>query len=100
MVEDPERIIALVDRWLKEGRCKRLVVNLKFGRTDPVALLRRAELLRRHCPGLKARHLFHDREEFTLVKRRTPRAVLGRSLGLGRTWAQSERAERFRISGT
>lgn len=70
MVEDPERIIALVDRWLKEGWCKRLVVNLKFGRTDPVALLRKAELLRRHCPGLKARHLFHDREEFTLVGER------------------------------
>jgi 23S rRNA (cytidine2498-2'-O)-methyltransferase len=67
MVEDPERIVALVDRWLKEGWCKRLVVNLKFGRTDPIALLRRAEVLRRHCPGLKARHLFHDREEFTLV---------------------------------
>jgi 23S rRNA (cytidine2498-2'-O)-methyltransferase len=74
MVEDPERIVALVDRWLKEGWCKRLVVNLKFGRTDPVALLRRAEILRRHCPGLKARHLFHDREEFTLVGETRPRS--------------------------
>jgi 23S rRNA (cytidine2498-2'-O)-methyltransferase len=73
MVEDPERVIALVDRWLKEGWCKRLVVNLKFGRTDPVALLRRAEVLRRYCPELKARHLFHDREEFTLVGVVAPR---------------------------
>jgi 23S rRNA (cytidine2498-2'-O)-methyltransferase len=70
MVEDPERIIALVDRWLKEGWCKRLVVNLKFGRVDPVALLRKTELIRRHCSILKARHLFHDREEFTLVGER------------------------------
>ena len=31
------------------------------------ALLRRAENLRRHCSPLRARHLFHDREEFTLV---------------------------------
>ena len=70
MVEDPERIIALVDRWLKEGWCKRLVVNLKFGRVDPVALLRKTELIRRHCSTFKARHLFHDREEFTLVGER------------------------------
>ena len=70
MVEDPERIIALVDRWLKEGWAKRFVVNLKFGRVDPVALLRKTELIRRHCSTLKARHLFHDREEFTLVGER------------------------------
>ncbi len=70
MVEDPERIVNLVERWLKEGWCRRLVVNLKFGRTDPVPLLRRAEILRRYVPELKARHLFHDREEFTLVGER------------------------------
>ena len=67
MVEDPERIVLLVERWLKEGWCRRLVVNLKFGRTDPVPLLRRAEILRQYIPKLMARHLFHDREEFTLV---------------------------------
>lgn len=72
MVEDPERIVLLVERWLKEGWCRRLVVNLKFGRTDPVPLLRRAEMLRRFVPDLKARHLFHDREEFTLVGERRP----------------------------
>lgn len=70
MVEDPERIIALVDRWLKEGWAKRFVVNLKFGRTDPIPLLRKIEVIRRHCASLKARHLFHDREEFTLVGER------------------------------
>ena len=32
--------------------------------------IRRAEALRRYCPELKARHLFHDREEFTLVGER------------------------------
>ena len=70
MVEDPERIAALVERWLREGWCRRLIVNLKFGRTDPIPLLRRAEMLRKSCPDLKARHLFHDREEFTLVGER------------------------------
>lgn len=70
MVEDPEQIVALVERWLKAGWCRRFVVNLKFGRVDPVALLRRAEVLRKYCATLKMRHLFHDREEFTLVGER------------------------------
>ena len=70
MLEDPERIVGLVDRWLTDGWCRRFVVNLKFGRTDPIALLRRAESLRRLCSTLRARHLFHDREELTLVGER------------------------------
>lgn len=70
MVEDPERIAALVEGWLKKGWCRRFVVNLKFGRRDPLPLLRRAESLRPLCAVLKVRHLFHDREEFTLVGER------------------------------
>lgn len=70
MVEDPERIIALTERWLSQGWCRRLVVNLKFGRIDPLRLLDQAGILRRRCPDLKARHLFHDREELTLVGER------------------------------
>lgn len=70
MVEDPERILALLERWLDAGWCRRFVVNLKFGRTDPVALLRRAESLRRRCAVLRLRHLYHDREEFTAVGER------------------------------
>lgn len=67
MVEDPGRIADLVERWLQNGWCRRLVVNLKFGRNDPLPLLRRAEQLRARCSVLKCRHLFHDREEFTVV---------------------------------
>lgn len=67
MVEDPEKVLALVARWLEKGWCRRLVVNLKFARRDPLALLRSAEGLRAHCRILRARHLFHDREELTLV---------------------------------
>jgi 23S rRNA (cytidine2498-2'-O)-methyltransferase len=70
MVEDPERIVVMLERWLDAGWCRRFVVNLKFGRTDPVALLRRAESLRARCSALKFRHLFHDREEFTVVGER------------------------------
>ncbi|MEK7382243.1 MAG: SAM-dependent methyltransferase [Elusimicrobiota bacterium] len=67
MVSDPERIIALSDRWLVEGWCRRLVVNLKFDRRDPLRLLEQAGVLRRRCGAFKARHLFHDREELTLT---------------------------------
>lgn len=70
MVEDPSRIADLLERWLTQGWCRRFVVNLKFGRVDPLPLLRRAERLRPLCAALKARHLFHDREEFTLVGER------------------------------
>lgn len=70
MLSDPERIIALTDRWLAEGWCRRLIVNLKFGRRDPLRLLEQAGVLRRRCAFLKARHLFHDREELTLAAER------------------------------
>ncbi len=68
MVEDPERIVVLVRRWLKEGLCRRFVVNLKFARKDPLALLRLVDAeLSPSCGVLRARHLYHDREELTLV---------------------------------
>ena len=70
MVEDPDRITDLLGRWLDEGWCRRFVVNLKFGRHDPLRVLRRTEELRPRCSLLRARHLFHDREELTLVGER------------------------------
>jgi 23S rRNA (cytidine2498-2'-O)-methyltransferase len=70
MVEDPERVADMLERWLKEARCRRFVVNLKFGRRDPLPLLRRARALAPLCATLKVRHLYHDREEFTLVGER------------------------------
>ena len=67
MVEDPDRITDLLGRWLDNKWCRRFVVNLKFGRHDPLRILARAEELRSRCALLRARHLFHDREELTLV---------------------------------
>lgn len=65
MVEDPDRVLALIEKWLSRGMARRFIVNLKFGRTDPLPLLRRARGL--SASRLLARHLFHDREEFTLA---------------------------------
>lgn len=67
MVEDPERIIGLLGQWLAKNWCRRFIVNLKFNRQDPLKILRRADILRPKCSLFKARHLFHDREELTLV---------------------------------
>jgi 23S rRNA (cytidine2498-2'-O)-methyltransferase len=72
LVEDPYHVARnLVVPWLSGRWCRRFVVNLKFGRADALALLRDVKASdspwRRHTKLLRVRHLYHDREEFTLV---------------------------------
>jgi 23S rRNA (cytidine2498-2'-O)-methyltransferase len=72
LVEDPHHVLNnLIAPWLERGWCRRFVVILKFGRTDPIALLREVEapggLLARCATDVRIRHLYHDREEFTIV---------------------------------
>ena len=72
MVEEPHHVLRhIVEPWLERGWCRRFVVNLKFGRVDPIALLQElrepGSILRRRAPGVRIRHLYHDREEFTLT---------------------------------
>jgi 23S rRNA (cytidine2498-2'-O)-methyltransferase len=72
LVEEPHHVMENVIRpWLEGGWCRQFVVNLKFGRVDPLALLRELRrpegVLTRHAPGWRVRHLFHDREEVTVV---------------------------------
>jgi 23S rRNA (cytidine2498-2'-O)-methyltransferase len=72
LVEDPHHVLEnLVGPWLVNRWCRRFVVNLKFGRVDPVAFLQELRspegLLAKRAPGARIRHLFHDREEFTVV---------------------------------
>jgi len=72
LVEEPHHVLQhLVTPWLARAWCRRFVVNLKFGRVDPVALLRELRAPEspfvRHAPGFRVRHLYHDREEFTVV---------------------------------
>jgi 23S rRNA (cytidine2498-2'-O)-methyltransferase len=72
MVEEPHHVLRhIVEPWLVRGWCRRFVVNLKFGRVDAVALLQELRAagspLQVHAPGTRIRHLYHDREEFTLV---------------------------------
>ena len=72
LVEEPHHVMRnLVEPWILRGWCERFVVILKFGRVDPIALLQEITapggVLATRTTNLRVRHLFHDREEFTLV---------------------------------
>lgn len=72
LVEEPHHVIEnLVTPWLQQGWCRRFVVILKFGRTDPLRLLTeiRAPVspFTVHTRNLCVRHLYHNREEITIT---------------------------------
>jgi 23S rRNA (cytidine2498-2'-O)-methyltransferase len=76
MLEDPHKVLkSVVAPWLDGGWCRRFVINLKFGRVDPLHLL--ADLRAKDSPfvmrasGVRISHLYHDREEFTVTGTRT-----------------------------
>jgi 23S rRNA (cytidine2498-2'-O)-methyltransferase len=60
----PARLLALVERWLAAGTCRRFVCTIKFqGETDHAIARRFAAI-----PGSQLRHLFHNRHELTWSK--------------------------------
>ena len=72
MLDDPRKVLqSIVRPWLDGAWCRRFVVNLKFGRVDPLSLL--ADLRSPDSPfatratGVRIVHLYHDREEFTVT---------------------------------
>jgi len=72
LLEEPHHVMKnLIEPWLARGWCRRFVFNLKFGHVDAVALLRELRapdaVLACHAPGSRIQHLFHDREEFTIL---------------------------------
>ncbi|HEY8993215.1 MAG TPA: SAM-dependent methyltransferase, partial [Lacunisphaera sp.] len=75
LVEEPHHVMQnIVTPWLVNGWCRRFVINLKFGHVDVLALLREIRAagspFARHATNLHVRHLYHDREEFTVVGER------------------------------
>jgi 23S rRNA (cytidine2498-2'-O)-methyltransferase len=73
MVEQPRRIAELVARWLAQGACRRTIFNLKLPmkkRYDEVQLcfgiVRDAVAAAGHDLDLRAKQLYHDREEITV----------------------------------
>ena len=73
MVEQPRRVAARIAHWLAQGWCRHAIFNLKLPmkkRYDEVQLC--LDLLRESVPGLRdlrARQLYHDREEITVFAR-------------------------------
>jgi 23S rRNA (cytidine2498-2'-O)-methyltransferase len=72
LVEEPHHVVEnLITPWLANKWCRRFVVILKFGRVDPLALLAEMRapesVFSRYGVNVRIRHLYHDREEFTLV---------------------------------
>jgi len=72
LVEDPHHVLThVVQPWLSRGWCRRFVINLKFGRVVPMPFLNEVRaaggVFATHAPGFRIRHLYHDREEFTVV---------------------------------
>lgn len=72
LVEEPHHVMRnLIEPWISQKWCRHFVVILKFGRVNPVELLRElnapTSVLRERAKDVRIRHLFHDREEFTIV---------------------------------
>ncbi|WP_404420569.1 SAM-dependent methyltransferase [Nibricoccus sp. IMCC34717] len=72
LVEEPHHVLRdILEPWILHGWCRRFVVILKFGRVDPLELLDvirdPQSVVSRKANGVRVRHLYHDREEFTLV---------------------------------
>jgi 23S rRNA (cytidine2498-2'-O)-methyltransferase len=71
MLDDPHKVLrSIAGPWLAQGWCRRFVINLKFGRVDPIRLLGDLRApdspFAMHAQGARIIHLFHDREEFTI----------------------------------
>ncbi|MBS0193147.1 MAG: 23S rRNA (cytidine(2498)-2'-O)-methyltransferase RlmM [Proteobacteria bacterium] len=74
MVESPRKVAARIAQWFAQGWCRRAIFNLKLPmkkRWDETKLC--FDLLREQAGGtleLRARQLYHDREEITVYAAR------------------------------
>ncbi len=71
ILEKPDVIFDLLRRWLNKKWCRYFVANMKVGREDPIALLKKIRDpkngLLPYCKRLSIRQLYHDREEITVM---------------------------------
>jgi len=73
VLEEPNIIFKLLEKWLKQKWCRYFIANIKVGRNDPILLLKKIRHnqkgLSRLCDPLIMRQLYHDRKEITLMGR-------------------------------
>jgi 23S rRNA (cytidine2498-2'-O)-methyltransferase len=76
MVEQPRRVAARMADWLREDWCRRTVFNLKLPMKKRWQEVRDCLALLQEASGrpltIRARQLFHDREEITVFARPAP----------------------------
>ncbi|HBO38868.1 MAG TPA: 23S rRNA (cytidine(2498)-2'-O)-methyltransferase RlmM, partial [Pasteurellaceae bacterium] len=73
MVEQPSRITALIGKWLINGWCRETIFNLKLPMKKRYAEVRQClQLLSDNLAArglsfqIRAKHLYHDREEISV----------------------------------
>jgi 23S rRNA (cytidine2498-2'-O)-methyltransferase len=70
MVEQPRRVAALIAQWLAQGWCRRAIFNLKLPMKKRYEEVQTCFAAMRAAAGarleLRARQLYHDREEITV----------------------------------
>jgi len=70
MVEQPKRIAALIAGWLRDGACKYAMFNLKLPMKKRYDETRAClDAIRTTAVDVRARQLYHDREEITAFAR-------------------------------
>jgi len=71
MVEQPRRVAELIAQWLRDGACRQAVFNLKLPmkkRYEEAQLC--LARVREAAGDIRAKQLYHDREEITVFARR------------------------------
>ena len=66
IIAAPAKSLALLEKWLRSGWARNLVFHLKFKGRGEYALAQQARAL---DPRLRVKHLFHDRNEVTVMAR-------------------------------
>lgn len=71
LVEEPHHVMQMISQWFANRKCRYFVINFKFGHVNPIKLIAELEnsagLLMPHTINAKVVHLYHDRDEVTLV---------------------------------
>jgi 23S rRNA (cytidine2498-2'-O)-methyltransferase len=71
MVEQPRRIAELIARWFDDGACRYAIFNLKLPMKKRFEETRLClDMVRAAASDVRARQLYHDREEITAFARR------------------------------
>jgi len=70
MVEQPLVVIERIRTWFSRRWCRNAIVNFKYGYSDPskiLELLHSRKGLKPFADTFLCRHLFHDRDEITVI---------------------------------